>query len=97
MWITYTNESFYLSLQVDNEEKLKSILKLKNYSQDVSCVLIQRAGDAIDDFMDNVTIAENSLIDFCETYWDAPEQPIIKLPEKWISINGCMFERLKTY
>lgn len=65
---------------MDTAEKLSRILRSTTLE---SCVLVQRAwmGDNATDAT-NHTHAENAIIDYCEEYWESPQQPIVKLPEK---------------
>lgn len=59
-------------LQVDSAVKLGRLLNLPVCD---SCVLVQRSQSLVN------SAAEESLIDFCEEYWDAPTQPVLQLPE----------------
>lgn len=67
----YENDIYIL--QVDDADKL---CRLLNVSSCDSCVLVQRNMSQVN------SQSEESLIDFCEQYWDAPIQPIVQLPEK---------------
>ncbi|KAI8037115.1 hypothetical protein M5D96_009862 [Drosophila gunungcola] len=43
-----------------------------------SCCLVQKVwADAPEE---QLTKAENQLVDYCEAHWDAPQQPIVQLP-----------------
>lgn len=68
----------FFSLQVDSSEKLSRLLGSATLE---SCALIQRVIDAESE-TELLTNSELELIDFCEEYWDAPMQPVIKIPDK---------------
>lgn len=62
---------------MDNAEKLGRLLNEDTFE---ACVLIQKS------FLKGsqeeiISPTEDSLIDFCEEYWDAPKQPIVQLPD----------------
>lgn len=59
-------------LQVDSADKL---CRLLNVASCDSCVLVQRSTTSAVN-----SPSEESLIDFCELYWDAPTQPVVQLP-----------------
>lgn len=63
-------------IKVDSSEKLSRILGSKTLE---SCALVQRAWAT--DQTEIFTKSEDTLIDHCEDCWDAPRQPVIRLPE----------------
>lgn len=63
-------------IKVDSSEKLSRILGSKTLE---SCALVQRAWAT--DQTEIFTKSEDTLIDHCEDFWDAPRQPVIRLPE----------------
>ncbi len=73
-------------IQIDSAEKLSRILGSKSTE---NCALVMRSKsfdqeENFDEAFDegNFTDNENSLIDYCEYFWNEPVQPIVKLPEK---------------
>uniref|UniRef100_A0A336M5U4 CSON000358 protein n=1 Tax=Culicoides sonorensis TaxID=179676 RepID=A0A336M5U4_CULSO len=69
----FENEIYMI--EVDSSEKLSRILGTTKVE---SCALIQRQNSETE----ALTTSELDLIDFCEDYWDSPNQPIIKIPDK---------------
>lgn len=69
----------FLLPQVDSTEKLARLLNLTSFEP---CVLIQKSRSVVAATQKEVvTPMEDALIDFCEDYWDVPEQPVVRLPE----------------
>lgn len=70
----YENDIYVV--KVDSADKLSRIL---GQSDIESCALIQKSwtSNNEDESFDSL---ENALVDHCEAFWDAPQQPIIKLP-----------------
>lgn len=71
----YENDIYIL--KVDSSKKLSRILKTSNLE---CCALIQRS-NSIANHTDQLTTAEESLVDHCEEFWDCQHQPVIRLPE----------------
>lgn len=63
--------------QVDSAEKLGRVLNVNSYE---TCVLVQKS-HLSGSTEEIISPAEDTLIDFCEEYWDAPRQPIVQLPD----------------
>ncbi|KAG4072785.1 hypothetical protein HA402_005262 [Bradysia odoriphaga] len=71
----YENDIYII--KVDSSKKLSRILKTSNLE---CCALIQRS-NSVNNQSDQLTSAEESLVDHCEEFWDCQHQPIIRLPE----------------
>lgn len=71
----YENDIYII--KVDSSKKLSRILKTSNLE---CCALIQRS-NSITDQTDQLTTAEESLVDHCEEFWDCQHQPVVRLPE----------------
>ncbi|XP_055601546.1 growth arrest and DNA damage-inducible protein GADD45 alpha-like [Uranotaenia lowii] len=72
-------------IKVDSATKLSRLLGSTSNIQPASCVLVQksRVGIGVSENSNNTfSRSENLLIDHCEFYWDEPNKPVIKLPEK---------------
>lgn len=69
-------ENDIYTVQVDSAEKLGRLLNVASCD---TCVLVQKSLSPGKE--QQLTSTEESLIDFCEEYWDAPShQPIVQLP-----------------
>ncbi|EDW46733.1 growth arrest and DNA damage-inducible protein GADD45 alpha [Drosophila sechellia] len=69
----YENDIYVI--KVDDATKLSRILGQDSVE---SCCLVQKVwADAPEE---QLTKAENQLVDYCEAHWDAPQQPIVQLP-----------------
>lgn len=68
----YCYENDIYIIKIDNSEKLSRLLSSSSLE---SCALIQKK------HIQQLSSAENALVDYCEEYWDAPQQPIIQLPD----------------
>lgn len=81
----YCFENDIYIVHLDSSVKLSRLLDSPELE---SCAMIYAScgdSDCEGSFLDvdyGYTKAENDLVDHCEYYWDAKEQPIIKLPEK---------------
>ncbi|KAH8373124.1 hypothetical protein KR009_012299 [Drosophila setifemur] len=66
-------------IKVDDATKLSRILGQETVE---SCCLVQKtwAGNLQDGDEEQLTKAENQLVDYCEAHWDAPQHPIVQLP-----------------
>ncbi|XP_055688101.1 growth arrest and DNA damage-inducible protein GADD45 alpha [Lutzomyia longipalpis] len=64
-------------IKVDSSEKLSRILGAHTLE---SCALVQKAW-TVDQTEELLTAAEEDLVDHCEAFWDAPNQPVVRLPE----------------
>lgn len=64
-------------IKVDSSEKLSRILGSSTLE---SCALVQKAWTT-DQAEELLTTAEENLVDHCEAFWDAPNQPVVRLPE----------------
>jgi len=71
----YENDIYII--KVDSSKKLSRILKTSNLE---CCALIQRSSSTTHQ-TDQLTTAEESLVDHCEEFWDCQHQPVIRLPE----------------
>lgn len=71
----YENDIYII--KVDSSKKLSRILKTSNLE---CCALIQRS-NSITNQTDQLTSAEETLVDHCEEFWDCQHQPVIRLPE----------------
>lgn len=71
----YENDIYII--KVDSSKKLSRILKTSNLE---CCALIQRS-NSVDNQSDQLTTAEESMVDHCEEFWDCQHQPIVVLPE----------------
>ena len=71
----YENDIYII--KVDSSKKLSRLL---GSSQLISCALILRPW--IEEHQtEQLTVAEEALIDHCEEFWDVPKQPTITLPD----------------
>jgi len=69
----YENDIYVI--KVDDATKLSRILGQDSVE---SCCLVQKVwADAPEE---QLTKAENQLVDYCEAHWDAPQHPIVQLP-----------------
>lgn len=73
----YENDIYVI--KVDDATKLSRILGQETVE---SCCLVQKtwAGNLQDEEEEQLTKAENQLVDYCEAHWDAPQHPIVQLP-----------------
>lgn len=72
----YENDIYVI--KVDDATKLSRILGQETVE---SCCLVQKVWDSADNAEEEqLTKAENQLVDFCEAHWDAPQHPIVQLP-----------------
>lgn len=70
-------ENDIYTVQVDDSEKLGRLL---NAPSNEICILVQKS--RLPETSEEIfSSAENAIIDYCEETWDAPQQPIIKLPD----------------
>lgn len=65
-------------IKVDSGKKLSRILGTSALE---TCVLIQRPWNDGDPKNEQYTADEEDLVNYCESNWDMPQQPIIALPE----------------
>lgn len=70
----YENDIYIL--KVDSSKKLSRILQTSNLE---CCALIRST--SVTSETDQLTTAEESLVDHCEEFWDCQHQPVIQLPE----------------
>ncbi|XP_059615151.1 growth arrest and DNA damage-inducible protein GADD45 alpha [Phlebotomus argentipes] len=62
-------------IKLDSSDKLSRILGSHTLE---SCALVQKSWQQDEEVL---TTAEEDLVDHCEAFWDAPSQPVVRLPE----------------